>query len=104
MNFNKLTKTYVSTVSTYCVSRKVIHLYNAKSDKYNYIEKDFKKMPILASTKAYIIGASVLAGYIIWPYFLLMDMNNIEIKLRKFSVYDYEKLNKITTEIDYVFM
>jgi hypothetical protein len=102
MNSNKFVKGYMPSISMYCITRKMVQLHNAKVDKYNYIEKDFKKMPILESTKVYIIGASVLAGYVVWPYFLLNDLNNIEINVRKFSAYDYEKLSKITTEIDYI--
>ena len=66
---------------TYGVTRKVLHMREAKVERYTAHGK--VTVPVLLTEKVLIAGACGMAGVYLWPLYVYSDLCHAEITLRR---------------------
>lgn len=71
-------KTYTLGACAYSCIRKCAQIRKATKEEYCYKEKKYINTPIFLGTKIVIISASIIYAPLLFPMWLITDVNNFD--------------------------
>jgi hypothetical protein len=93
---------YLAATATYGFTRKIVQMWNAKKEEYDFKESKRIEVPILNTHKLMYATGSGIASMYVWPYYVFRDISVLEIYMRnedpKNHGYDLPK-----HEFEYIF-
>lgn len=95
---------YFALTASYGFNRKLLQVKDAYVTDWFYYDhtSENKKVPMLITDKVSLVLISMILTPSLWPFYLIKDMSEIEIKCRKLNREDYFS-SKDRYYIDYVF-
>ena len=96
-----LSTRYFATAMTYSAIRKISHVHKGEIETYDRRAGKTVHTPLLFTTKVGIVTSNAAYGCFIWPYYLLSDLEQFEIRMRGLDPELYDVV-KPSTYVDYV--
>lgn len=88
MTPKSVSRYYIATMA-YGMSRKVPYVRNACLENYDFRDRRTKRVPMLLTSKMAIAAVGGLTTPIMWPFYLMKDIQVLEILVNGLDPKDY---------------